>query len=214
MIVWLASWPKCGSTLARQIIQQGFNIDTFSRYEEDDFSFLFPENKFFLDQWARDPELKYKYYKASQKLYIIKTHELPMDNSPAIYIARDGRDACTSLSRYYQIPIENAIVGCNTAFGNYSGHFFCWNPLERTNTIIIKFEEMMEDPEAVMNRLATFLGKNLIKEEFVNNFEMYRNKNPHFFQSTSGKWRQIMNTKQVELFWKCHRRAMKCMNYV
>ncbi len=34
------------------------------------------------------------------EIHFVKTHQLPGDNSPAIYLVRDGRDACVSYAHY------------------------------------------------------------------------------------------------------------------
>ena len=38
----------------------------------------------------------------SNKVYFVKTHELPSDDSPAILLVRDGRDAMVSFAHYIE----------------------------------------------------------------------------------------------------------------
>ena len=104
MIIWLASYPRSGNTFLRIILNNVFNVKTYSIYDDEldigsdeqtsdvvGHRFL-PEN--FSISEAREKEER----------YYIKTHDLPddLDNKKdkVIYLIRDGRESSLSLTRY------------------------------------------------------------------------------------------------------------------
>jgi hypothetical protein len=67
---------------------------------------------------------------------LIKTHESPPDDNPALYVVRDGRAAAVSLWEYYNrsIPLEQIIAGRHRA-GTWSDHLLAWQPWKRSQTL-------------------------------------------------------------------------------
>lgn len=155
MIVWLASYPRSGNTFFRVILNSVFDIKTYSIYDDKGdigadektseivgHEFL-PEN--FNIQQARDEE----------KVYYIKTHEL-LDNrvdekDKVIYLIRDGRESSLSFTKHQNTfaqknkKIIDTIYG-NTFIGSWGDHVNSWDPKNRDSTLLIKFEELTENP--------------------------------------------------------------------
>jgi len=77
---------------------------------------------------------------------LIKTHKYPSDTKRAIYVIRDGRAATASLWNFYRrrIRLESIIEG-RTSFGTWSAHVNAWNPTERPNTLLLRYEDMEAD---------------------------------------------------------------------
>ena len=81
MIYWLASFPRSGNSFFRRVCRYNFKFIVYSKYTEKKA----PVDQETLIKMAKSPEP-----------YVVKTHDLPMDDAPAIYLVRDGRDALIS----------------------------------------------------------------------------------------------------------------------
>jgi hypothetical protein len=80
----------------------------------------------------------------------VKTHDPPEDNCKAIYIVRDGRSTCVSFYHYLKdfphldlkFSIRDVIAGF-TPFGSWGDHLDHWKPLDRPNTLFLKYEDLV-----------------------------------------------------------------------
>ena len=98
-------------------------------------------------------------------LLLLKTHERPMDDSPAIYVIRDGRAACVSLWRFYSGSITlDAVIEGRHRFGTWSDHVEAWDPWNRPNTLFLKYEDMRDDVAQVLPKIGTFLQRDILKQ--------------------------------------------------
>jgi hypothetical protein len=213
MIMWIAGYPHNGSTLLRQILRQCFDIPTYSSYAEPQLEFMFGEDSVkFTKRWAANT--LYTYVTCVQDVlpWFIKTHAAPFDMSPAIFVVRDGRDVVSALSRFWHIPIMDVIVGQACFFGNWSAHYYAWNPQNRENTAVIRFEDMVERADDVVRHLEQFL-KTPAKRAFVDRFEENRKSWPQLFNDKGSCWQERMSDEDHELFWKCHGPLMKELGY-
>jgi hypothetical protein len=97
MIIWLASYPRSGNTFFRILLNHIYGIQTYSIYNDP----LFSELRGFADVVGHQKlEMDYEEMAASDELFFVKTHDLPSDCSPAIYLVRDGRDSIVSYAHY------------------------------------------------------------------------------------------------------------------
>ena len=105
MIVWLASYPRSGNTLLRTVFWQTMGLASYSDEPGEAALNTLTETalratgKIILD---RNWDVFYKEALSSEKVYLIKTHRLPRDNQPAIYIVRDGRNSYLSYSSFHR----------------------------------------------------------------------------------------------------------------
>jgi len=205
MIVWIAGWPHNGSTLIRQILKDSFGIDTFSKYLEPELDTLFPGADMFRNKLGHDPASTLEYLRRRKNSAVfIKTHELPDDDGPAIFVIRDGRDAVCSLSNFYWIPVASAITGQGVIFGSWSAYYYAWDPETRPNTLVVRFEDMVERPnEVVLPQLEQSLKRPILKE-YVDDFAEKQKQYPYLFKDRVGAWRDIMSESDLALFDKCH----------
>lgn len=96
MIIWLASYPRSGSTFCRLMLHRMYGINTYSKSGDNFFLAndmsdtigVAPLPRHF-DDLDRD-----------EAIHFVKTHDLPTDNRPAIYLVRDGRDSLVSYARF------------------------------------------------------------------------------------------------------------------
>jgi len=211
MICWIASWPRCGNTLCRLVLQDTLGVRTYSKYAEQDMMFAFgPAAALFGNEWRVEV---YNAYDKSDKLWFIKTHEAPMDGNPAIYVARDGRDACVSLSHFANQPIQGAILGVNSPFPNWSCHYWSWQPHTRPHTLLVKFGDLLEKPDQVADQVGAMFGIEP-RKKFENHFDRLHLTSPGMFRvGKRGSWQEEMNEEDLALFWNCHGEVMERLGY-
>lgn len=212
MITWIAGAPHNGSTLLRQIIKQCFGFPTYSRYCEEELEFMFPGSVGFSAGFNENVHVRLQKFWESTEHVIIKTHELPADDMPSIFVVRDGRDAVSALSNFYSIPIKHAIVGQYVAFPSWSDYFLGWNPQERPKTLLVRFEDMVNIPDTVADKISEFWGTP-VKTKYNDDFEECQKKYPKLYQDRIGGWKKAMSESDLELFWKCHGPLMKRLGY-
>ena len=127
MIIWIASYPKCGNTWIRSLLSAYY----FSKDGEFEFSLLknikqFPSIDFFQKSIDSVEEASanwipiQKKIKETNKVYFLKTHNVfgsykgnsftsPEYTLGAINIVRDPRNVITSLMNHFSIKEEEAL---------------------------------------------------------------------------------------------------------
>jgi Sulfotransferase domain len=131
--VWLASYPRSGNTMLRTVLSHALGCGL----------------RAFIRRSGRQP----------------RTGALrgPIDDSPAIYVIRDGRAACVSLWRFCSgnIPLDAVIEGRHR-FGTWSAHLEAWDPWNRPNTLFLKYEDMRHDVTQVLPKISAFLQRDIL----------------------------------------------------
>ena len=221
MIVWLASYPRSGNTLLRQILRQVFCQETFSRYSEQNNLARFPEVARMVGHVGYEGEWEHFYEKTMLSVdpCFIKTHEYPPDDQKTIYLVRDGRAATVSffhflhdLHRHAEVTMASVIEG-RTRFGSWSGHLEAWHPLERPDTLLLQFENVLLDPCDVIDQLAAFTGL-AAKSGWTNDLERLRNRFPGFFRDGSNEKNIAeLSPDDEKLFWDVHGGWMRRLGY-
>lgn len=148
-MIWLASYPRSGNTFFRNILFEVYGISSSSY----------------------DPGKKKKIDSKSATFSIVKTHLLPHQlpeeykSLKSIYLVRDGRDATVSLAHHrkdikktnpnYLINLIEVILGIGGSFpGGWSRHVNDW---KNHSTIIIKYEDLIQDPIKQVERLRSIM---------------------------------------------------------
>jgi hypothetical protein len=221
MIVWLASYPRSGSTLTRQVFRQIFGLRTHSRYNDRKDISLVPEvvdavgHEPYVGEW---PEF-HERAAASDELFLVKTHEPPGDEGKAIYIVRDGRAAMVSFFHFLcevrqrsDIDMPRVIEG-RVPFGSWSNHLSAWNPLARPDTLLVRFEDLVAEPAAPAARIAEFLGIDQVAG-WHNEIDRLRGVFPGFFRFGSNEKNIAeLAAEHAELFWRMHGDWMRRLGY-
>jgi hypothetical protein len=83
MIIWIASYPRSGNNFTRRLLERSYGIKTYAIYDE-----------------PRQPKIDVEMARNAEETYLVKTHDLPEDDSPALYLVRDGRDALVSYAHF------------------------------------------------------------------------------------------------------------------
>lgn len=219
MILWLASYPRSGNTLLRTILSQCFAASTFSLY--DDGYDIGAQAEFRSAVGHINHGLtEHKFYKRAQRsedVYFVKTHDAPRDSAKAIYVLRDGRSAIVSYWHYLStfiprlaapILLKQVIVG-KCPFGSWSDHLWTWDPINRPNTLILRYETLALDPLAVLENIAGFIDRPVLQRA-VPAFADLQRVNPRFFR-TGNDTANIAEIQgdNLDLFWRKHGRAMR-----
>jgi Sulfotransferase domain len=201
MIIWLASYPRSGNTFLRIVLKTYFDLPTYSKYNDrtdigagDKFSKLVGHQNF-EEEWS-------EFYQASRDssdVRVIKTHDAPEGNEKAIYLIRDGRASMVSyqnyLANYSKLSCDlNDVITGSVNFGSWSDHVNAWAPLKRPNTLLLKFEDLIDDTSGTVTKLAEFLGLKP-KAGVVPTFEKLRAEFPQFFKTGSNS----KNLDQISL---------------
>lgn len=222
MIVWLASYPRSGNTLTRQILRQVLGRETWSRYNDvGDIATVEAVaakvgHRTYQGDWADFLATA----RASDELYLIKTHEPPEDDAPAIYLVRDGRAAMVSwlhllraLRRRDNVSLADIVEGRGVPFLGWSGHLDAWNPFARPATLVLRFEEVVRDPPAAAGRMASFLNLPPVGG-WSNELETLRGLLPGFFRHGSTEANVTEMPPDVEArFWELHGPWMRRLGY-
>lgn len=158
-LVWLASYPRSGNTFLRTILWQCFGLRSGSIYPNDLGGNKVLEGYVGHIEQGPGKEIRFP----ADAIPLIKTHEHPRDARRAIYVIRDGRAATASLCHFYQktIPLE-AIIEGRTPFGTWSAHVGAWNPLDRPDTLLLRYEDMKADLPLVLNRISGFIQRDIV----------------------------------------------------
>lgn len=227
MILWLASYPRSGNTFFRLLLRHLYGIETYSVYYDSLLEEVVGQEKL----PASLDELRQR-----EALYLIKTHEVPLDDSKAIYLVRDGRDAMVSFAHYtmnftpppawhvrtiarvrgadrLQQVLKDLVCTDNRHYG-WSGNVNAW--MNRPYpTAIIRFEDLIGDPvrctNAALNRLDLPIKP---ISDTLPSFEELHQKWPAFFRKGKvGAWTTEMPANLQEIFWARHGETMKKLGY-
>jgi Sulfotransferase domain len=233
MIIWLASYPRSGNTFFRMLLYHVCDLKTYSIYndplldriEASDIvgHALLPKP---LLELNRSPEICF-----------VKTHDLPVDDNPAVYLVRDGRDALvsyahllltySSVARFDRLKarlklevwqpflrdlIRNDRRLGRATFGGWSGNVLAWLKRgERAKTAVVRYDDLVLQPEqcfrAALDQLSVRLPGGGTSKP--PSFEELHQRWPQFFRKgKSGAWRDEMSPALEKLFWDYHTTGM------
>jgi hypothetical protein len=222
MIVWLASYPRSGNTFLRVILKSIFHVDTYSIY--DDKSDIGSDRRTtqVVGHKPLPPGFDLQKKREEKKVYCIKTHELldkrVDDKDKVIYLVRDGRESSLSLTKHLNIfsdsnkTIVDVVCG-NTFVGMWCDHISSWEAHRRKETLLIKFEDLIEEPEMFIDKISVFLDKKPIGKK-IPTFNDLNAINPKFFRSgRKNSWEDEYSDAEHTAFWIKNYSQMVKYNY-
>lgn len=222
MIIWLASYPRSGNTLLRIILKSVFQQRTFSKYNDvNDIGAdaRTAEEVGHLGLTAAWDEA-YKTMLAGEHLHLVKTHDAPEDSGKAIYVVRDGRSTCRSFHHYMkdfpflamEYTVRDVVAGF-TPFGSWGNHLETWQPLQRPDTLLVKYEDLVGNPSIEIQRIASFTGLTPLAD-WHNNFEQLHELNPRFFRAGAlNDPASALEPEDDDIFWAQHGDWMRRLDY-
>jgi len=210
-VIWLASWPRSGNTLARLIIQHCWDRDCPSIYNEPMLDGLLPNRRAYVNPPV--PGITMRFHLPGA---VVKTHRWPIegDDRPAIYVVRDGRDACCSMAAMYNRPVRYVIDGL-PSWQRWAEHVARWAPWPggRPNTLLVRYEDLLERPGWAIGEMAKTLGPP-VRTDWRNDFDRFRRLVPKIFRKGRiGTWRHEMSAEDEARFWEIHGWAMERLGY-
>lgn len=213
VLIWLASYPRSGNTLLRQVLWQ-----TLGRRSFDDHPY-----PGFTGDWALNYEREFgslarlrEEASTSDEPILMKTHLLPDDVERAVYVVRDGRSAVTSFlqhQRVYEPQTEPTLTGLilgDHFYGGWSEHVSAWRD-RPGETLVVRFADLRDGDAETLTRLAEFVGNTRAIAPWVNRFEEYRRLAPRDFGEGHVRWEPTDEWDWVAdaLFWAEHGDVMR-----
>ena len=212
MIVWLSSYPRSGNTFLRVILKSIFSVNTYSIHDDasdigSDKDTMKVVGHEFLPQ---DFDIRKK--RKEKKIYCIKTHKLfdesIKDEDKVIYLIRDGRESSLSFKKYLEMFSNNNktiidVVCGNVVFGSWQKHVQSWGDKIRENGILIKFEELIDNPESFLDKISKIIDVDpRCKDKKLPTFNDLNKINPKFFRSgKKNSWQNEYSEVERMVFW-------------
>lgn len=207
--------------MLRILLSRCFDLDTHSMYDDHTDIGAQPEFSSIAGHVSHglDKHAFYQHAIESQKSYFIKTHDRPCDDGKAIYVVRDGRSAIISYYHYIMNYTPGAVASLRDvvlgkcAFGSWSDHIEAWTPMERSDTLLLRYENMVQNPHRIVKAISDFIDRPVVTWN-VPSFGDLQAISPNFFRRGSDR-RNIeeLEGEELRLFWLLHREAMIKLNY-
>ncbi len=207
--VWISSYPRSGNTLLRTILWQCFGYRSGSFYLNDLAGNK--ELEEYVGHIERGPNNTLRF--PDNAIPFIKTHNLANDDSPAIYVIRDGRAACVSLWKFYnkKIPLVEIIDGKNHKFGTWESHVNSWDPWNRPNTLLLKYEEMTADISATLKILSAYLNSDILRDNIPDRSNIAQVGGQHV--NASSDWSTTLSGTLLDRFMQINESTLKKAGY-
>jgi len=153
-VVWIASYPRSGNTMLRTVIFQCFGVRSASVYQNDLGGQKGLEGYVGHIEHGADGSLPF----GDEPVRLIKTHAPPQDERKTIYVIRNGRDATLSYFRFLKgrVPLIDLIEGRQAR--SWASHIDMWQPLTRPDTLLVRYEDLVDDLAATVDQVGDFLG--------------------------------------------------------
>jgi hypothetical protein len=224
MLVWLASYPRSGNTLLRQVLKCCFDLRSCEGLGPMPAEFRKPDGvrdafygSYFVDG---DAEEFYHRSRTGPELVLVKTHLAPRDAERAIYVVRDGRLAVQSFVRFNDTyhpgrsSFESLVVG-DESCGGWTGHYRAWCERERGDTLVLRFEELVGAGAPVLGRIATFLGLPGPIRPWSNRHARLCELDPAFFGPGAPTWRPdaFWTEARLRTFYTLHGPLLARLGY-
>ena len=175
MVIYVASYPRSGNTFFRILLNRVLGVKTYGVER------LF-DKLGITDVIGHEPlPDTIQNLNLRPELFFVKTHDLPTDDLPAIYLMRDGRDAVASFARYIcsfsadryerwfaqngslrarlakmsgRDPFKRRLkkVITGSYYGGWSRNVLSWTRDREGPTTLIRFEDLITDPCGSLER--------------------------------------------------------------
>lgn len=237
MIIWLASYPRSGNTYYRMLLHHAAGFDSQTVY--DDSLMVRIGAAGIVGHKARTESLDA--LQAGDDPHFVKTHELPSDGNPAVYIVRDGRDVLVSYAHFLNDTAKSKrllqrarrqllqrlglddfhrtlarLIVDREKWGGWSNHVLRWTGSRKgAATTIVRYEDLLTQPFATVRRSLDELSIPVRSFQTQSpDFAELQRRWPGFFRKgVAGAWREEMPGDLHELFWEHHRPAMEALGY-
>jgi hypothetical protein len=239
VLVWVASYPRSGNTLALLTLRDIFGVERLGTVHREHLGLKglphLPPNP------AREPyeippeladlpneELLAAVSERSEPFFI-KTHR-PTDASypaPAVYVVRDGRDALVSqahrvheagVPEFRGQPFNRRLAALirsgRRGHGDWSSHVRTWCGRDAP-TASVRFEELVTAPAETIAGACRRLGVEMPEPdgELTPFTAAKEHDSVEFRRGEVGSWREEMPPGLQERFWRRHGEEMEALGY-
>ena len=226
MIVWLASFPRSGNTMVRILLNRVYGRRSYSLYDERPWEAA-QAHLVVAGSAGQVAEADLDELRRGDEPCFVKTHGLPLDDSPALCVVRDGRDALVSYAHYARTYEPEAhrgqsfddtlrmLIESRDHFGGWSGNVGAWRARSSgAPTAWLRYEDILQHPlDRVVSALRQ-LGVDVAPAGEAPGFAELHRQWPEFFRKgQAGSWRSAMTEALHILFWRRHHEAMRWFGY-
>jgi len=195
VIVWLASYPRSGNTLLRTILKRCFGIDSFADEAIHVDSPIRSDSSFVGHRELPQPwERFYEAATRSPETFFVKTHLLPRDCQPYVYVVRDGRSAVRSYRKYYERYVPDhrpnlyQLIAGDDVYGDWSSHYDAWVERADVKGMVMRFEDLTTISDEKLEDLRVFIGHRGPSQPWNNPFDALAEVEPGFFRKGSTRF--------------------------
>jgi hypothetical protein len=214
MIIWVASYPRSGNSLLRQVLYLSLGYASYTELREvqlplGDHSRYIDEPFEEFCRRAADTE----------DPVFVKTHLPPIDERPALYAVRDGRAALTSFARFEatfsadsRLRSPLALVLGLHHFGSWSEHYRVWHGRGDAAPILtLEYGELFAGAPQTLERIAAFVGHKQPVIPWANPIERMRAEYPEVIGKAAPKWLgdDLWDPVCDAVFWRLHGELMR-----
>jgi len=208
-LIMLASYPRSGNTYLRTILWHCFKLPSASVYQQD----LLGARS--LEKYVGHVEVapgELQNWPGKKGIQAVKTHKYPVDDTPAIYVVRDGRAACVSLWEFInrKVSLDEVIAG-DHLYGTWADHLSAWRPWERGDTLLLRYEDMTSNLPFVLEEISRYLGLRILSRTVPERDRIADIALIWVRRQTD--WRESITQSQLELFERVNGAMMRRMGY-
>jgi hypothetical protein len=217
-VTWLASYPRSGNTLLRQILKHCFGLSTQSLYQDEDFTDPEVRDLVGHEEVGRNPRQFVQLARRAGRSLFVKTHETPpADRHPAIYVVRDGRSAVVSHAHYLREILHRDITLAEVIEGkaglSWSKHVRAWMLPLHENTLVVRYEDLAAGNGETLAAISAFIGYPL-ERGFDLPFAHLHSLHPAFFRHGSDDTNIAeLDDSSTRLFEQHHGEMLRALGY-
>lgn len=201
MIVWLASYPRSGNTLLRTVLKQTLGLDSYGDPESWERKLskptrTLPTSTSEITGGLRPSMTWEEFYPMatqSPEVFLVKTHQAPIDAQPVIHVVRDGRKAVTSYFHFHRDKHSSTqrtilqIIAGEDLYSDWTSHYDAWRGHSGPR-MEVRFEELVDASVELVGRIANFIGHKGQIQPWQNPFETLHEVNPSKFREGRTEW--------------------------
>ena len=263
MITWIASYPKSGNTWVRSFLtnyisnNENFDFNQLRKINS------FPREELFKQLNVDTSDIKNiasnwipmqdfinlkndtTYLKTHNAMATLNNYKFTNDDNTKgfVYLVRDPRDVVISYASHLGQSIEKTLdvmkgnlssSGKTVLLGSWSLHYNSWKNSNFTQKIIVRYEDLVDNPDHSFNEIVTFLNKlnNLpIDKDKINKAILNtsfsklkdlekkygfveRGKCDFFRKGEVGQWKKDLDKKIIQEIENLFHKEMKELGYL
>jgi hypothetical protein len=151
---------------------------------------------------------------------LVKSHNLPRDDSKAIYVVRDGRLAIQSFVKFQNSyhpgtsSFMSLLLG-DHAYGEWTSHYRAWCNRAAGQLLLLRFEELVNPSPEILGRIAEFLGVPGPLRPWVSPLDELRERHPAYFGSGEKTWKPdaFWTDFRLQSFYSLHGKLLTELGY-